>query len=78
MLTQLLIAYAAGMIDTIGMEVAKVIKARTLNRRALQQGTLAPLRAPSFDSAPRTDHASEPAANETAVVRPAALMRAAG
>jgi len=72
MLTQLLIAYGAGMVITIGMEIAKVLKARRMNQRAgLLTGT-APARSAGFNSAPRVDHASEPAANETA------LMRAAG
>ena len=71
MVTQLLIAYGAGMTLTIGMEIAKVLKARSMSRRAAMQ-TIAPVAAPSFDSTPRVDHANGPAANEPL------LMRAAG
>ena len=72
MVTQLLIAYGAGMTLTIGMEIAKVLKARNLNRRAAMRAAIAPVEAPSFDSKPRVDHANGPAANEPL------LMRAAG
>lgn len=77
MVTQLLIAYGAGMVLTIGMEIAKVLKARRLNRRAAMQTAFTPAQAPSFDSTPRVDHVNESAANEPAANEPV-LMRAAG
>ncbi len=71
MVTQLLIAYAAGMVLTIGMEIAKVLKARRMNARAMQQGTIAPAQAPAYNSVPRIDHAAAVPANEAEPVRAA-------
>ena len=72
MLTQLLVAYAAGMVLTIAMEIAKVIKARNLNRLAAQRAEAAANRAPSFDSAPRIDYPAQAAANEPVPMQAAA------
>lgn len=71
MVTQLLIAYAAGMLLTIGMEIAKVVKARRMNARAALQGTIASAKAPAYNSAPRIDHAPVAAANEAEPARAA-------
>lgn len=71
MVTQLLIAYGAGMLLTIGMEIAKILKARSMNQRAAQQGSIAAAQAPAYNSAPRIDHAQAAAANETGLVRAA-------
>lgn len=71
MVTQLLIAYCAGMVLTIGMEIAKVIKARRLNQRAALQGTISPAGAPRYNSAPSVSHAAAAAANEPEPMRAA-------
>lgn len=68
MLTQLLVAYGAGMIFVIVMETAKVLKARTLSRAALQRAATT---APRFDSTPRVDHPARPAANEPVLLQAA-------
>ena len=71
MVTQLLIAYCAGMVLTIGMEIAKVIKARRLNQSALMQGTISPAAAPRYNSAPSVNHVAGAAANEMEPMRAA-------
>ena len=71
MVTQLLIAYGAGMFLTIGMEIAKVLKARRMKRRVAEQGSIAAAQAPAYNSVPRIDHAPAAAANETELVRAA-------
>lgn len=71
MLTQLLVAYAAGMALAIAMEIVKVLKARSLKRVAAQRAEAAANRAPSFDSAPRVDHPAPTAANEAEPLRAA-------
>lgn len=71
MLTQLLVAYAAGMALTIAMEIAKVLRARNLSRIAAQRAEATANRAPDFDSAPRIDHPAPSAANEPVPLRAA-------
>jgi hypothetical protein len=78
MLTQLLVAYAGGMALTIAMEIAKVLKARSLNRIAAQRAMATASRAPSFDSAPRIDHPAPAAANEPEPEPQPQPLRAAG
>ena len=74
MFEQLLIAYTAGMTLAIGIEVARTLKARRLNRVASASVAMAPAAAPRFASV-ATDiglPAMTVAANEPE------LMRAAG
>jgi hypothetical protein len=71
MVTQLLIAYGAGMVLVVGMEIAKVLKARSMSLRAAQQGNIVMAQAPAYNSAPRIDHAPAAAANESELARAA-------
>jgi hypothetical protein len=77
MIEQLLIAYVAGMILAVAIEVGRVLKARRLNRKAVEAGIIATGSAPAIRTPLPMVNAGAPrtAANEA---HAPALMQAAG
>ena len=73
MLEQFLFAYIGGVVLVICLEIAKVFKARRMNRAAIEAGLIARDRAKAHTAEINREAMAPSAANESLVVAPASM-----